>query len=307
VANAAFVTISGNVVTGNDRALVPTGPSGASCPGIYAFETASSFDCGGALHLSGAQNATVSSNIVVNNAGGILVSDDTGQTADNVITLNIVLYNPYDCGIAMASHPPAQITGASAPLGVVRNTVAANISDHNGTSATGAGVGLFGFSAGATVSGNVISSNQLTNNRYPGVALHGHSTGTAAGENFDNNTIVGNLIAGNGADTADTATPDTAGINVFSAYPINGLTIIQNTITQEAIAIAVNATGAVNIHLNNFDNGQGIGILNLTNSGVNANLNWWNCGSGPGGAGCTTISGPNVISAPWMTAPAGGA
>lgn len=305
VANAAFVTISGNTLTGNDRALVYS-PSGSKCPGIPAFETASSFDCGEAIHLSGAQNSTVSGNFVANNGGGILLSDDTGQTADNLITLNIILNNPYDCGVALASHPPASITGASAPLGVFRNTVAANIADHNGLSQTGAGVGMFGFSAGATVSGNVISSNVLTNNRYPGVAIHGHSTGTSAGENFDNNTIMGNWIAGNMADTADTVTPDTAGINIFSAYPINGLTIIQNTISQEAIAIVVNAPGAVNIHLNNFDNDQRIGILNLTSTGVNANLNWWNCPSGPGGPGCTTISGPSVGSAPWMTAPAGG-
>jgi parallel beta-helix repeat protein len=306
VANAASVTISGNVVTGNDHALVPSGPSGATCPGIYAFETASSFDCGGGIHLSGAQNSTVSSNVIVNNAGGILLSDDTGQTADNLITLNIVVSNPYDCGVALASHPPASITGAMVPLAVIRNTVAANIADHNGTLASGAGVGMFGFVAGAAVSGNVISSNILTNNRLPGVAIHGHATGTSAGENFDNNTIVGNFIAGNMADTSDSVTPDTAGINIFSAYPINGLTIIQNTIRQEAIAVVVNAPGAVNIHLNNFDNDQGIGILNLTSGGVNANLNWWNCSRGPGGSGCTTISGPNVTTAPWMTVPAGG-
>lgn len=306
VANAGLVTIIGNAVTGNDRALVPSGPSGPSCPGIPAFETGSGFDCGEAIHLTGSHNVTVSGNLVANNAGGILLSDDTGPTSDNLITMNNVNNNPYDCGIALASHAPASITGASAPLGVVHNTVAANTSDHNGTSGTGAGVGLFGYLPGATVSGNVISGNQLTNNGYPGVALHGHSTGQATGVNLDNNTIVGNVIAGNGADTADSATPGTAGINIFSAYPINGLAVIQNTIRQEAIAVAVNTPGMINIHLNNFDNDQGIGIDNLTNAGVNANSNWWNCPGGPGGPGCTTISGTNVGFVPWMAAPAGG-
>jgi hypothetical protein len=40
-----------------------------------------------------------------NNAGGILLSDDTGATHDNLIIGNIAQNNPFDCGITLASHP----------------------------------------------------------------------------------------------------------------------------------------------------------------------------------------------------------
>jgi hypothetical protein len=43
VTNAAEGTISGNLVTGNDKGL---NPADLTCPGIPAFETAGGFDCG---------------------------------------------------------------------------------------------------------------------------------------------------------------------------------------------------------------------------------------------------------------------
>lgn len=189
IANASSVTISGNEVTGNDLNL-----SGETCPGAPAFETAEGFDCGEGVHLTGVQNSTIANNQIQNNSGGILMSDETGPTTDNLILSNAVRYNVLDCGITIASHPPAAVTGASAPLGIMRNTVVQNISDHNGLNGAGAGVGIFGPLPGATVANNVIINNTLTNNGLPGVAFHAHSPG----QNLNNNVIVGNQISGNG-------------------------------------------------------------------------------------------------------------
>ena len=77
VTNSAYVTIWGNKITANDKSL---NSSNLTCPGIPSFETAEGFDCGEGIHLSGVNHSTVSRNEVVRNAGGILLSDDTGAT-----------------------------------------------------------------------------------------------------------------------------------------------------------------------------------------------------------------------------------
>ena len=76
-------------------------------------------------------------------------------------------------------------------------------------------------------------NNRLMNNGLPGVAFHAYSTG-GAGEILNGNVIIGNQIAGNGADTEDAATPGTAGINIFGAYPIIGTVIARNVIDNQA-------------------------------------------------------------------------
>ena len=302
VANAALVTITGNKITGNNTNLLPAGPS---CPDIYPFETASDFDCGEGIHLSGVVDTTVANNELENNSGGILISDDTGPSAQNLITGNTIRNNPFDCGIVMASHPPAKITGATSPLGISRNTIAQNTSDHNGTAVpgAGAGVGIFGFLPGANVSNNVIIGNKLTNNGLPGVAFHGHFAGPV-GETFNNNVIVGNEISGNGPDTDDALTPGSTGINVFSAYPIVGTIISQNKFDNEKVDIVINtpASSEADINLNNLGNDHATGVDNLGAGFVNATQNWWNCPKGPGAGGCTSVAGP-VFFTPWLTNP----
>jgi hypothetical protein len=76
------------------------------------------------------------------NSGGILLSDDTGATHHNLIIANLVRNNPFDCGITLASHPPASLTGSTSPLGVFRNTIANNYSSGNGLQVPGAGAGI---------------------------------------------------------------------------------------------------------------------------------------------------------------------
>jgi parallel beta-helix repeat protein len=309
VTNASVVAISGNHVLGND---VKLSIATTACIGQASFETDEGFDCGEGIHLSGADHSIVSNNIVTNNAGGILLSDDTGETHDNVVTGNLSENNPYDCGIVLASHPPGP--GSAAPhLGVVHNTIAGNTSMHNGykVPGAGAGVGIFADGTGiGLVSGNVVVYNILENNGLPGVAFHSHvgpNFGLPA-DDLSDNVIVGNRISGNGADLFDTATPGSTGINVNAGAggtPITGNIIAENTITNEADDVVANTPAAVDVHLNNLAGGK-VGIDNAGTGTVNAASNYWGCAEGAGQRGCSStrgsgISGPAPLASRFIT------
>jgi hypothetical protein len=304
VTNASRVTISDNRVVNNDLALNPSVPS---CPGQPAFETSEDFDCGEGIHFSGVDHSIVANNLVEHNGGGILLSDDTGRTHDNLITGNFVRNNAFECGITLASHPLYDGIDSRMPRGVDNNTISGNESSGNGLAieGQGAGVGLFVAPGpppgGLEVSGNLVIGNRLTGNGLPGVTFHLHTANT--GQNLNNNLIANNYIAGNAADTEDAATPGPTGINVFGIAPITGIIIAQNVIKDEAIDVAVNTPALVGVHLNNLL-GQQIGVDNLDGGRVNATENWWGCAKGPGSPGCTSVSGSNVTSTPFLTRPA---
>jgi nitrous oxidase accessory protein NosD len=293
ITNASEVTVTGNILTGNDAGL------NSGCSGIQSFEVDEAFDCGEGIHLSAVDHSTIAHNQVEGNAGGILVSDDTGPTHDNVITGNSVIGNPFDCGITLASHPSTAYTP-----GIINNTISDNVSSHNGYQepGAGAGVGIFSAGPGGVVSGNVVAHNTLTRNGLPGVAFHSHDPL----DNLNDNKIIGNQISDNGADTADALTPGPTGINVFGASPITGTLIIGNVITNEQDDIVVKTTGHVEAHLNQLPGGTGLANVNANGSGfgtVDATLNWWGCPAGPGGRRCSSVSGPNVVFVPVLASP----
>lgn len=303
LANASDVTLLNNHVTDNNRAL---DIADGACPGIPAFETNEGDDCGEGIHLMGVAHSSIIDNEVDYNAGGILISDETGRTHDNLISGNHVHDNPYDCGITMASHGPATtvIPTATVSFGVVHNTIAHNVSEHNGfeVPGAGAGVGMFAPFPGTTAAHNVVIDNVLRNNGMPGVALHNHAPGP--GVNLNGNVIVGNQISGNAQDTADAATSGPTGINIYSTVPVNGTVISQNVFGDESIDVAFKVpTGQANVHLNSFTT-KGVGVENLGTGSIDATDNWWHCPSGPGGKGsCASASGPNVMTSPWLSSP----
>jgi nitrous oxidase accessory protein NosD len=306
IANATDVTIVGNHIDDNNRSLdIASG----TCPGTPAFETNEDLDCGEGIHLMAVDHSSIVRNEVEDNSGGILISDETGPTHDNLISGNHVHDNPFDCGITIASHGPATsvIPTAALPFGITHNTIAHNNSSHNGfdVPGAGAGVGIFAPFPGTTASGNVVVDNDLHNNGLPGVTMHNHAAAPAPAPpvNLNDNLIVANRISGNGADTADAGTSGPTGINVFSVAPITGTVISQNVFQDEAIDVAFNApVGQLSVHLNDFDT-HGIGIDNLGAGTVNATQNWWGCPAGPGGKRCATIAGPGVVSTPWLIFP----
>lgn len=309
VANGYDITLTGNHVINNDRAL---NIAAGECPGQPGFETNEGDDCGEGIHLMGAVHSSVVRNDIEKNSGGILTSDETGPSRGNLISGNFVHDNPFDCGITMASHPPATsvIPTATVSYGVIRNTVAHNTSQGNGVQlpGAGAGVGIFAAGPGNTATGNVVIDNRLLDNGQAGVAMHNHAYAPAPAPavNLNGNVVIGNYFSGNAAESGDAATSGPTGINVYSAGPIYGTVVSQNTFANEAIAVAFKApAGQLSVHFNDFGI-RGVGVENLGAGVVNATENWWNCAFGPGHRGCASASGPNLYTTPWLLSPFGG-
>jgi hypothetical protein len=302
VANASNVTLVENHVLDNNKSL---DSSSGSCPGIPAFETSEQMDCGEGIHLMAVDHSTVIRNEVENNSGGILISDETGPTNNNLIKGNNVHDNPFACGITMAGHPAANASGliGGPSYGIMHNVIANNDSHHNGLGVpgAGAGIGIFAPSPGTTNTANVVTGNELHDNGLPGVTMHNHAPGP--GIDLNDNIIVGNHIYGNAADTEDAATSGPTGINIYSTVPVTGMVITQNDFKDETIDIAFKtpAGGWIDAHFNDF-NDRGIGIDNLGSGLMDATENWWHCSTGPSSK-CSSIVGSGVTSTPWLTQP----
>ena len=298
VTSASYVVIANNHVVDNDQSL---NFAAASCPGEPAFETSEGEDCGEGIHLVGVSFSTVSNNNVELNAGGILLTDETGVTYVNQITGNNVHDNSLDCGITLASHPPSPQASSTSPYGVVNNNIVGNTVTGNGVIGMGGGVGIYAPGPGNQAYGNQVIGNVIMNNGLPGVVVHNHAAPAGApGVNLNALVIVGNYISGNGADTADATTPGTAGINIYGVAGIWATEIMQNTIVNEAYDVVMNNPGSMDVHMNNLL-GSGAGVANTGKGGLDASANFFGCATGPGTTGCTTVSGP-AVSPAWLNA-----
>jgi parallel beta-helix repeat protein len=202
-------------------------------------------DCGEALHLQTVTGSTVTGNLVQDNVGGILLTDEDGPTSGNTISDNVVLDNLLDCGITLASH----WFNFGAPVapdvaGVYKNKILNNTSNGNGA----AGIGIFAGPPGAAAWGNLIVGNTAMNNGLPGVAIHSHT----AFQNASDNVIVNNTLVANGPDDdleeLDPTADEPTGISVFAdvitffppilpASPIERTVISANRISDEHYGI----------------------------------------------------------------------
>ncbi len=302
ITGSSSVTISNNRVINNDKALIPG--AHPSCPPLVGtpFENGEAEDCGEGIFLSEVDHSILASNTITGNAGGILITDDTGATHDNLIANNSVVRNTQlDCGITLPSHSGA---------GVFRNTILGNDSSYNG----GPGVGIFAPGPGSKAYANVVVNNHLRGNGLPGVTMHNHAAPgvgpvppTAPLPIFNDNAIIGNDISGNSQDFEDAATAGPTGINIYSVAPMTGTIISQNVIQQEMFDIVVKipttALPAVQVHLNNLLDNR-TGLQNAGAANVDATQNWWGCSGGPTANGCASISGTTgVMFTPWLTQP----
>lgn len=303
VINASNVTLLENHVHDNNKALVSS-----TCPGIPAFETNEGDDCGEGVHLMAVDHSSVLRNLIENNSGGILISDETGPTTSNLIKGNTVRDNGYDCGITLASHAAANAFGPIMALnyGISHNVIAYNDSHHNGLAVpgAGAGVGIFAPGPGSTNTANVVIGNTLYDNGLPGVTMHNHAAVPGAPPVFFNdNVIVGNHIYGNAADTADAATSGPTGINIYSVAQMNGTIVAQNDIRDESIGIAFKAPAGSTLIAHFNDLGSHLtGIDNLGSGSIDATNNWWGCAAGPS-AKCSWAIGSNITDLPALTHP----
>jgi nitrous oxidase accessory protein NosD len=237
--SASKLTIEDNTVRDNDlgiKAAKPTGEcaSAGQVPG----------DCGEALHLMSVTHSLVTGNMVKDNLGGILLTDELGPTADNTISHNESLDNVDDCGITLAGHnPKATANGTPQPkiAGVYGNKVLDNVADGDGTKGQGAGILMGGGAPGAGVYDNLVEGNTADGDGLAGITLHSHFFGPGAPfADLNGNKIIDNTVSHDGVNDnseaefspADFAKGATVGIMVGSdVVKLTGVVVRGNTIS----------------------------------------------------------------------------
>jgi parallel beta-helix repeat protein len=237
VVQTSRITIENNLVRDNDT-YGPFNPLCVDQPD----------DCGEAIHLQSVVNSIVRNNVVRDNVGGILLTDEDGPTYGNMISDNTVLNNTLDCGITLASHWfSLQAPAAPGVGGVYRNTVQHNTSNGNGA----AGIGVFAGPPGAAAWGNTVTDNTARNNGFAGIMIHSHTPF----QYVDNNVITNNTLAGNGIDDDNPIDDAPTGISVFSAViPIQSTVISGNRVTDEHYGIvSLNAVKLSGLPSNKLD------------------------------------------------------
>ena len=244
----SWLGISNNVVQHNDLGVSAATPTGECAPA-----GAVPGDCGEGVHLMSVTQSVVSGNAVSGNSGGILLTDELGPTAGNLITRNQVTDNVLDCGITIAGHnAQAFVNGQrqGGVAGVYDNIVSHNVVSGNGVKGQGAGIGLFAGAPGSGVYENVVTDNTATGNGLAGVTLHSH----APRQDLNNNVIIGNTLSNNALHGYESGAPgdsdsgltQTADIELWSAVsPIIGTVITGNTISTAYYGVWIhNASGS---------------------------------------------------------------
>ena len=258
---AAGVTsvISGISITHN--AVLHNDLGGGVPPASTYFECAAEGqapgDCGEGVHLVGVAYSTIGGNYISGNSGGVLLSDDTGPTHNNVVENNVVTGNTTDCGITVPGHNPNALNSKGKPrpsvAGVYSNVIRNNVVTNNGVAGEGAGVLFANAMAGTASYNNLVEGNYIAGNGLSGVTLHAHLIKPGQFEDLNGNVIIGNAIAKNNLDgdtldsPASPTDPKPTGVLVYSGGTPVSITIARNHISDNAIGIwlskAVTASG----------------------------------------------------------------
>jgi parallel beta-helix repeat protein len=178
-------------------------------------------DCGETIHLVAVTDSVVEGNQVIDNIGGILLTDEFGPTSGNVIRDNRAIGNTDDCGITLAGHATAvnpatgQPTGAA---GVFDNRVIDNVAIGNGVKGQGAGILIGGGAPFAGVYDNLIRGNTAIGNGLAGITLHQHFAGDLNGNVIERNFLSDDNVDGDFDFGAAQAT-QTTGILVAGGLP----------------------------------------------------------------------------------------
>jgi len=183
-------------------------------------------DCGEGVHFLSVAWSQVSGNYIADNSGGVLLTDETGPTHNNVVANNVVTGNASDCGVTVPGHNPAALSKSGklqpAVAGVYRNAIVHNVITNNGNKGEGAGVLFANAGPGTASYNNLVAGNYIAGNELAGVTMHAHTVKPGQHEYLSGNKIIGNKIGPNnlGGDPLDfPASPKdtrTTGVLVFS-------------------------------------------------------------------------------------------
>ena len=238
------ISIRHNAVVHNDL-------GGGVPPASTYFECAAQGpepgDCGEGVHLVAVAYSRITGNHIADNSGGVLLTDETGPTHNNLVADNVVTGNASDCGITVPGHNPAALNAAGVPqpsiAGVYDNVIRGNAVTSNGIKGEGAGVLFANAAAGTASYNNLVEGNYIAGNGLSGVTMHAHTIKPGQFEDLNGNTITGNKIGKNNidGDTLDSpASPkdlQTTGVLVFSGGAPVSVTIAHNVISNNYFGI----------------------------------------------------------------------
>jgi hypothetical protein len=231
------ISISRNAVVHNDLGGgVPPASTYFQC----AAEGAAPGDCGEGVHFVGVAYSQITRNYIADNSGGVLLSDDTGPTHNNLVANNVVTGNSSDCGITVPGHNPNALSATGQPqpsvAGVYDNVIRGNVVTNNGVAGEGAGVLFANATAGTASYDNLVQGNYIAGNGLSGVTMHAHTIKPGQFEDLSGNKIIGNTIGKNNLDgdtldaPASPTDPKTTGVLVFSGGTPVTVTIAFNHI-----------------------------------------------------------------------------
>jgi nitrous oxidase accessory protein NosD len=247
---ASRLTIADNTVKDNDLGGAAKHPKGECAP-----QGPIPGDCGEGLHLMSVTSSQLTGNLVEDNAGGILLTDELGPTAFNTIEGNRSLNNVLDCGITLASHSTrAVLDGSPAPsaAGVYDNYVVDNTANGDGTKGNGAGILMAAPGPGTATYNNIVTGNTAQGDGQAGITVHSH----APGQYVDGNVIVGNTLSDDGlSGDPDFGVTHTVGILAASAVSkLSGTVIAGNRISDVYYGIWTKNVPTISPSSNTFTN-----------------------------------------------------
>jgi len=204
-------------------------------------------DCGEGIHLVAVADSVVSGNLSTDNSGGMLLTDETGPTNNNLIAYNVVTGNATDCGITVPGHNPDALNSKGVPqpsvAGVYGNVIRNNVVTSNGLKGDGAGVLFANATAGTASYDNLVEYNYIADNGLSGVTMHAHTIAKGQHEYLSGNTIIDNTIGKNNIDGDPLDSPaspkdlQTTGVLVFSGGTPVGVRIAHNHIVDNTIGV----------------------------------------------------------------------
>jgi hypothetical protein len=201
-------------------------------------------DYGEGLHIMSVTSSTISTNVVADNVGGILVTDEMGPTHDDTFSDNDASTNHEDCGITVASHNTSAVhttgptTGKTDPTagGDYTLTITGNLANDDGA----AGILDAGAAPGTAAYHNTIKDNTAEGNGLAGFTLHSHAplqdmnTNVVETNTFADDSLSG--LTGSPGDAegppASATTGQSVGIQILGAItPVTGTTIEHNKVS----------------------------------------------------------------------------